>query len=217
MAVVWAGANTSTGGTLQYQWDETWRSWVTAGSTTTSVTMGATANTVWTHWVATEVTNEQHRADAEQARREFESRMQLRGERERVAEAQRLAAEERAAELLPDVLTPDQLAQYHADLEVTVQGQSGRLYVVEMVDSVHGNLLEVDEHGCRLARMCVAPQMRDHEGGVMPRVDGWVGQILALRFNEEELLAHANRSGVRGCTVVAEEHREALYRAALAA
>jgi hypothetical protein len=57
----------------------------------------------------------------------------------------------------------------------------------------------VDEHGCVLGRVCVAPGMYDGDADAyLPLADGWVGQYLALKFNEEALRATGNWSGLGG-------------------
>lgn len=213
MATVSYPPTTTSGTTGGATFDLMWQRWITT-STATSFTVNA--NTVWTDWVDAESRTslavaqlEQQEAELEQQRREYESRCQLQREQEQQRRTQRQAAEARARELLPMVLTADQLVEYETHQQVTVQAPSGRRYVVRMDDYVHGNICEVDEHRCRLASMCVAPAMyeRYDEGDTrglqrsLPLMDGWIGQILALTCNEEELLAKANRSMVRPCQV----------------
>ena len=65
-------------------------------------------------------------------------------------------------------------------------------------ETVHGNVVRTDEHGCLLGRACVAPSMYG-DGGALPTADGWVGQYLGLKFDAEQFLSHANWSGVRTC------------------
>ena len=80
-----------------------------------------------------------------------------------------------------------------------MRGSDGGLFVIEL-RGVHGNIREVDEHGCVLGRVCVAPGMYDHEYGVaLPTPDGWVGQYLAIKADEQSLRRTGNWSGRRAC------------------
>ena len=91
--------------------------------------------------------------------------------------------------------------QYRAEHNgrILVRSQNGNLYEIDTnYGGVHGNIVKVDEHGCQLGRLCVAPGMYDNRAA-LPLEDGYVGQYLALRFNEDDLLAKANWSGRREC------------------
>ncbi len=180
----------------------------------TVTTASALQSHVWGEWQSMgvnlhdqRIANEQSRErpdrirGAEPARREERSRRQL------AARQQAAGARERARELLDMILTPEQkLYREEHNGEVLVVAQSGKLYVVDTeYHGVHGNIWETDEHGCKLRTLCVAPDMHHHHDGIrmgMPLEDGFVGQILALRFNEAELLKKANYSGgSRKCRV----------------
>lgn len=143
---------------------------------------------------------EQERRDREQAERE-------RINRERLAREQlREQARERALELLMMVLTPEERLQHENTGQILVRGSDGHLYELQTTsrNTVHGNIVRTDEHGCRLGTVCVAPKMHqehDEEGGVaaLPIEDGWVGQYLGLRHNAEEFLRRGNWSYVQHC------------------
>ena len=112
----------------------------------------------------------QERRDREQARREAESR-------ERLAREKRLqGARERASELLEMVLSEAE-KQYRAEHNgrILVRSQNGNLYEIDTnYGGVHGNIVKVDEHGCQLGRLCVAPGMYDNRAA-LPLEDGYVG------------------------------------------
>jgi hypothetical protein len=103
----------------------------------------------------------------------------------------------RARELLENVVAA---GDWVPGLElIQVEGSDGRLYRVELHrETVHGNVIRVDEHGCILGRACVAPAMSDGRE-VLPNEDGWLGQYLGLKFDAAEFLSHANWSSVRDC------------------
>lgn len=208
-----------------------WTQWITAGTHTatssnyllphqkwwastssTSITYNHQA-VVWEEWNRT--------AEELQALRDYEQRQREEYAARRLArehdEAQRreraVVAEGRAQELLAMVLTNAEREEWAKDSQVHIRGSSGRLYIVQQ-GRVHGNIIEVDEHDCRLATLCVAPDMRDRDtGGVLPMSDGYAGQILTLKCDEEHLREKANFSYRSGC------HRRdaALLRAEAAA
>jgi len=145
----------------------------------------------------------QRELDERQYRREEQSRRRL--ERAQREEENRQAAHNRGLEVLEWILTPEEREQWAKDSQVVVKGSEGNLYRVN-TSGVHGNLTEVDEHGCELAHICVAPQMyvgrNDHEddyGRVMPSSDGWVGQILMIKNSEREIQARGNYSRRNPC------------------
>jgi len=158
-----------------------------------------------------EMTDEQREAieRAEQERRDREQAERERINRERLAREQefqrlRQEAKDRALELLMMVLTPEERLQHENMGEIFVRGSDGHLYQLQTTsrNTVHGNIVRTDEHGCKLGTVCVAPAMHEsHEEGrrALPIEDGWVGQYLGLRHNAEEFLRHGNWSYVREC------------------
>jgi len=139
-------------------------------------------------------------ADGQQRMREQMARQRLeRQQREEQLIEQRLMAHARGLELLDMILTPEQRIQRRADGRIQVTGSDGGRWVVNTGRrSVHGNVYEVDAHGCHLGTICIAPIMRVAEGA-LPLSDGWVGQILAIQSDEAEFRAKGNWSGRREC------------------
>lgn len=172
----------------------TWNQWITAGTSTTVTMTGQ--NVVWHNWQ--EAPGRRRETNDElQALRERQSRERLAREQQRRAD--REAAKARATELLHDLLTEAEQATLRESARVEIEGTDGNLYRLETHrETVHGNIVRVDEHGCILGRACVAPRMYD-DGGALPTADGWVGQYLGLKFDTQEFLSHANWSGVRAC------------------
>jgi hypothetical protein len=199
-----------------------WRDWVQTTTTGTTGMAGATVRYhyqdevilgydpayTWEAWdeipheavhyaqrmvVAPQPTQEE--LDAAQRRREEESA------RRHAAQAKLEGAQERALELLHSLLTEEQLVHLVRDEEIPVTGSDGGMYVIEAANGrIHGNIRQVDEHGCVLGRLCVQPVMYDQEERAsLPSADGHVGQLLAIRFNEAALRERANWSGRRAC------------------
>lgn len=205
---IWYTWNTSTtitsgtGSVYQYVWDN----WVTSGTTSSTITY-TTQGPIWNAWVEDEQVAQENRFWDQQRRDELQAQREQRN-RERLAREQQIredykAASERAMTLLYDVLTPEEqlFFEEHDYLEIT--GTDDQRYRVEAHrNTVHGNIVRIDEHGCSLRRACVAPSMYG-EVGALPTADGWVGQILGLKFDTEEFMSHANWSYERGCDQVA--------------
>jgi|SRR5262245_28520927 len=201
---------TATTGAWTVTRDEMWNSWINLQNTTTGgvVRYEYTDEQVqtWNRW--NEVHYEQVLAPAEAVRvmqEELDRQQAAREERNRqmLAEAQAISvqrreAHDRAQELFLSLLTDEQRDQWAQSQAIHVRGSAGGLY--ELRDGgVHGNISQIDEHGCRLATLCVAPSMRGDDYQALPTPDGWVGQLLAIRHNEEELVARANFSYRRQC------------------
>jgi hypothetical protein len=190
--------------------DYVWNTWQGAGTTSTG---DYAADGIWRRWdahtqayrevaeqdlaeIERQVQRQRERDDAAQRRREDEAAQRL-AMRERVRES-----EERAMALFRSLLTAEQLV----DLDdpntgcVIVRGSEGGLYQLEVDDRIHGNIVEIDDHGCVLGRLCVAPNMYDRSSGVaMPIADGYIGQLLAIRHNEDLLRVVGNWSARRSC------------------
>ena len=174
-----------------------WNQWRDVGHTT-NVTFWQ--EPVWDAWIEDDATREemQRQRDELQQRREQQSREALAREQER--QELYLVAHARALELLNEVVAEEDRVP-GLDQLIQLRGSDGNLYRIETHrETVHGNIVEVDEHGCMLGRACVAPGMYDREGGgALPTADGWVGQYLGLKFDAVEFLLQANWSGRRGC------------------
>jgi hypothetical protein len=154
----------------------------------------------------------QQAAEAEQRRRERLNQRRLEQQREReISIALQATANKRAKELLESILTQEERAWYDAHVQDSVLvrgGFSGSLFVVQLnyeayqeglPGSVHGNVYRTDEHGCVLHRVCVAPRMHTEDRKVIPLHDGHVGQILAIKFDEEEFVRKGNWYAGRPC------------------
>lgn len=199
---VWRGWNSTTTGTttVSLNTQPIWDRWLTTGATTTG-------NMTWQRWqdldhyawqqpVRTPVETEeerQARLDRYQAQREEESRRRL-------AETARLeGAQERGMELLLSILTAEERVWHDQHDEIMVRGSDGGMYVIGK-NGVHGNIREVDEHGCVLGRICVQPGMVDRDAGLaIPLADGWVGQYLAIKTHEQDVRQIGNWSSRREC------------------
>jgi hypothetical protein len=184
--------------------DRIWQYWLNTTSTTTTASI-TWQQPVWDAWMEDDRLYQEQRAltqqqaDELQARREQRSREALAAEQARMEN--RLVAHSRALDLLDNLLTEDERVTRDEQQRVAVLGSDGHLYWLEMHrETVHGNIVRTDEHGCQLGRACVAPRMRDGYE-VLPTADGWVGQYLGLKFDAETFLSHANWSGVRRCQV----------------
>jgi hypothetical protein len=142
----------------------------------------------------------QRRADEAQRRREQEARRRLEAEqRWQRAEEDRVLAQIKGLELLEMLLTDEQAEQYALNGSVPVRGSDGGMYEIDtLYGGVHGNVVQVDEHGCKLGRVCVAPRM-NVGGHALPMADGWVGQLLAIKTDEALFRARGNWSSVRAC------------------
>ena len=201
-------ATTTTGGVMTRWYDaqqaQTWYRWAGTNGTTTRYTITDEARVIWEGWndqyrpTEIQMVRQEVQADVEQRAREMESRRRLLEAQRLKRQEDRIVAEARAIELLRMILDPAQVLEMEQDQQVTVHAPSGRRYRVSMAGGVHGNIVELDEHGCPIQRGCVAPAMYDGNEA-LPTADGWVGQILALRHNEEELRAKTNWSERRRC------------------
>ena len=111
-----------------------------------------------------------------------------------------IGAEDRAEALLLSLLTEEQTMEFIDQGTITVRGNMGGLYRINARGGVHGNIRAIDDHGCHLGSLCVQPQMYSHvDGAALPTSDGFVGQLLAIRFNETAFLEKANWSGRMAC------------------
>lgn len=197
----WVGTNSTT--TMSPTADRIWyENWLSLSNTTNSITLTGTIgttyltarDTIWQYWQNAPMTSEQLRAEQDriQAAREEASR--------RALAAQQVAAQakERATELLLSILTDEEARHWQEHGEIQVRSQHGNLYVIER-RGVHGNIRLTDEHGCMLGRICVAPRMHDEEGRTLPTEDGWLGQYLMLKHDEDLIIGRGNWSHRRPC------------------
>jgi len=191
--------------------DEMWNSWINLQQTTTGATVRYEYTDeqvyAWNRW--NEIHYERVLAPQEAIRvmqEEVDRQQRAREEANRFRLAQLQAAQERATEahdrameLFLSLLTEEQRIQWIESEAVHVRGSAGGLYEIRGGGGVHGNISLLDEHGCRLANLCVSSEMYDREHGVLPTPDGWVGQLLAIRHDEPHLRQMANMSMRRRC------------------
>jgi len=95
-------------------------------------------------------------------------------------------AERRAANLLRDMLTPEQCHQllWYGYLEVPSPSAAGRVY---RVPRARGGFIQVIENGKAVMRLCVQPVER------LPDADMIVLHKLMIEANEEHYLQKANK------------------------
>jgi hypothetical protein len=103
----------------------------------------------------------------------------------------RRRANKRSVQLLRDVLTPEQRAQYdrkgHFDV---IGGRSGKRYRIRNGSQM--NVEELSATGSRVRVLCFVPQ------GGLPMGDTHLGQKLALELMEDETLKVARSGGWLG-------------------
>lgn len=191
----WINNITTTTDTMSGNANKIWYQWAQTSNTYTINANYFTRDLIWDTWQDAPITPAPYRtpeeiqadADAAQARREENSRRQL------AAQQVRAQAEDRATELLHALLTEEEMRHYLEHDEIQVRSEHGNLYVIEK-RGVHGNIRMVDEHGCRLGRICVAPRMYDEERRTLPVQDGWIGQYLMLKHDEDRIISRGNWS-----------------------
>lgn len=168
-----------------------WNNFWTSTASTTSITLN---NAIWTSWnteirdvsVQTGVDIETEEQAA--ARREAEAAWQRQRDRERQAYVEQQAAREEAERgalaLLLSIVSAAQRREMARFSRVTLRAPSGRVWRVHHGSNV-GNLSIMDGD-VRRATLCVHPR------GAIPLSDVMVGQILAIQYDEERVIAMAN-------------------------
>lgn len=147
---------------------------------------------------------EEERLERIRQQEEYQRRREEQSRRELAQAQKREGAQKRALELLKMILTPEEKLIWENTGNIAVRGSDGGLYEIDTgYGGVHGNVYEVDGHGCRLASLCAAPDMMDVDPELgrmsLPLADGWVGQYLTLKHNEREFTARANYGQRREC------------------
>lgn len=94
---------------------------------------------------------------------------------------------QRAAQLLQSLLTPEQLVEYRTSRRITVRGSEGGLYRI-VCDSITENVFRLEKYDGvyhSVENLCAGPYIwMGAPGQHIPFGDVWVGQLLALRYNE---------------------------------
>jgi hypothetical protein len=167
-----------------------WTPWCETANTT------ATTNTttIWYHWASDNCTGSDvcvkatwkppQETPEEIARREAERRK---------AEEIRVKAEERANELLRELLAPDQRVQYDEKRRFYLVAQSGKRYEVDCTRRQH-NVYEVDAVGKRLEEHCIYARADNQ----LPLGDNAAAQLLLLQHDEQEFRRIANQRRLTG-------------------
>lgn len=207
--------------------DPIWQGWNTTSSTTTSFSVNADVWRTWNASVTTvtqQIAENMQRLNAgwepspeelqarrelrQQQEREERSRLERQREMERAVRAKREEAEARGWELLRSVVPAEDIQALYLEVR---GGVSGSLYRIYTNGGIHGNVFLHDEHGCRLESFCGAPQVhigtaaersearRRGELTTIPNSDAWLGQYLALKYNEIDYLDRSNRSVLARC------------------
>jgi hypothetical protein len=211
---VWQGWNTAsttepTSFSIQV---DVWRSWNATVATATGNLTAAFQRAA--DVVAPELTEEELRERRER-RQQQEREARAREERQReMADAiyeKRQEAELRGWALIRAVVPAEDIIDGALPYLKVRGGVSGDVYRIYTNTGIHGNVYLFDEHGCQLESFCGAPQVhvgtaaersearRSGELTTIPNSDAWLGQYLALKYNETGYLSHANRSVVGRC------------------
>jgi hypothetical protein len=208
---IWQGWNTtSSTTTTSFSVNaDVWRTWST-NFTTVTVTQQFAENMQRLNdgWEPSPEELQARRELREQQEREVQSRLERQREMELAMRVKREEAEARGWALLRSVVPAEDIQALYLKVR---GGVFGRLYRIYTNGGIHGNVFLHDEHGCRLESFCGAPQVhvgtaaersearRRGELTTIPNSDAWLGQYLALKYNETGYLSHANRSVVGRC------------------
>jgi len=125
-------------------------------------------------------------------RANHETRMrELREEQER-QKLEAAKADATARELFINSLTDFERTEFERTKAVTVIAPSGKAYRVLTTfrSGYHGNVVELDTAGRPAFSLCCAP------GGVIPKFDKFLGQLLALKYDEKDFVRAANRTKI---------------------
>ena len=133
---------------------------------------------------------ERQRQREEYARQTAEAQ-RVREEEAEAARARRQSASDRASALLRAILTPDQIADWENEDEITVVGSAGGTFRVETTD-YSGNIYKLNEDGETAEEWCVHPVMYRSPHVYLPTEDALITQVLALRTDEEAVRRTAN-------------------------
>jgi hypothetical protein len=209
---VWQGWNTASTTTSFSIQSDVWRSWNATVATATGNLTAAFQRAA--DVVSPELTEEELRERRER-RQQQEREARAREERQReMADAiyeKRQEAELRGWALIRAVVPAEDIIDGALPYLKVRGGVSGDVYRIYTNTGIHGNVYLFDEHGCQLASYCGAPSVhvgtaaersearRSGELTTIPNSDAWLGQYLALKYNETGYLSHANRSVVGRC------------------
>lgn len=175
--------------------DMVWTSWCDSTSSTDCSVTTSNAD-VWGTWVVYSGTSTSAtdfsgvvratRPETEEERQAREDRRREREQEDRRRKIQEVIARRKAKSLLRGCLTATQRLQLKSTGGFVVRGQSGRHYRIER--GVAGNVKELDEQGCPIAKLCA------HMDHGIPAEDHMLVQKLMLETCEDKFLRTANRT-----------------------
>jgi hypothetical protein len=158
-----------------------------AGGTITSTQLLTGRITAWPSWNACEETAE--------AREQREAREREAARRQRERRAVRLVANDRATELLLELLTAEQARSYTERGYFEVRGSRGGRWRIRNRGQ-QGNVELMAETGeLAGARFCCHPPASG--GLLLPDADAHIAQMLAIATDEAEFVRTANRLRLR--------------------
>lgn len=185
-----------------------WNTWCDTGTSATTNYYNASGQNVYAVWVSNENEvyrqhiNNYHNLNAAVQKVRVRTAEEIAAAAARIAELaaeraeeekRRKAAAKRALELLREHLTAKQRHDLENRKFFLVQGgKTGKSYRVRDTGSASGNIDEMADNDNEkvAARLCAhAPYHFD-----IPNADQLLGQLLMLRFEEEEMLRIANRT-----------------------
>lgn len=183
-AIIWPywQATATTGSSIQFI-PGTWAAWNQSYSTGTTTAQFLTTNIVttatWTNWNAGWTETREQRELRERQNREW-------NQRQSELRAARVAASDRALELLAALLTDEQMASYRNKGWFEVRGsKGGRWRIRNRGQSGNVDLMpEIGEE--RLATYCAHPPEN------LPDADAHLAQVLALVTDEDAFTKVAN-------------------------
>ena len=200
----WTSSTTNTTSATNDGSGTIWMEWTTGtSSTSSSITCSPVAsNVVWYTWntedglravptpAITRSSPEELAYYVEAARVQAAAEV----ERQKKAQAERVAAQKRAEKLLLSNLSRQQKRDWLNAQFFMVRAKSGRTFKV--TNRPHVNVIEIDGAGNSIVAWCAGP-----EGGV-PVQDQFLAQKLMLECNEDAFFQVANRHTIEHSNVL---------------
>lgn len=185
-----------------YYVDPVWNTWTTNSTTTVLNSTGwsnlgsASSTVVWNNWNSIPVityTTSATEPEIEEQRAEINATMERQRleliERRHARDEQRQGATSRARILLRSILSQEQWETWEAEQFIEVQGSEGNWF--RLRPGSNGNITVFDDDG-DIERICAHPNLYDDHNDPLPNEDVLVGQILALRTDENNFRRIAN-------------------------
>lgn len=179
-----------------------WHEWTNSGTATSAATNSSTTNssTVWIEWNSgtLRATTVRHTSapavqqlSTEEIERQRLAALQHAEERQQRWEkeaAERKAADERAKQLLLELLSSEQQAEYREDSAFHVIAEDGTRYRVK--EGWSGNVEELDAEGQPVARFCIHPREQ------VPIADNMALQKMLLETDVVRFRSVANKTDI---------------------